>query len=260
MKVWIEPKENDEKSRRFEFEVVGYLSDRSLMPDGASDVTRPLFLVAAVDHASMTPVRANLMLGRKFGNKTGRRSYSTDRFELLKSEGYRFETQKHAEGSFLTAYLPTPFAMDPGFVDPQSISFVILPTQTWLAECASTRQKEIEAAREYVQPYIKDADFDASFVAQISPLFGVYLDRRTRVPLMHDLRFYSRLMVELHKSEHLRVATRFERTLKSSLGELGYGQAVSMRMEHEAFETVAAKVTKDFLKETNDRRTRRVRA
>ncbi len=77
----------------------------------------------------------------------------------------------------MTAYLPELFDLDPG-ATPERIAFVFLPPARWLDEQAEALAPDFgEDARE----------------AARAALFAAFLDRRTLLPLVGDLRFHLRI-------------------------------------------------------------------
>lgn len=260
MEVTIEAAEKGKsKGRSFSFELVAYVSIPYFEHHESNH--RPIYMVGAMTDASLAPVRANLMMGRRFGVASHGSFYPS--FELLKSRPYVFEVQRYPEGSFLTAYLPQPLLPDPGFVDPDTIAFAMIPQQTWAAEMrAKLGEAEIQRAIRHVETVLpKDEHFsrdrgdtNLEELVSIAPLFATYLDHRTRVPLVPDVRFYAQLLVRL-----LRDGAAY-RTPRDSFGHsrvktyglpaVGLLEPVFMACNHTDFDVIAAEESARFLRAT----------
>ncbi|MCP4118661.1 MAG: hypothetical protein GY737_25360 [Desulfobacteraceae bacterium] len=98
--------------------------------------------------------------------------------ELPKSSPHRWLTQRcDGRTTVTTAYLPKIFELDPGQPEDR-IAFVFMPPRAWLE-----RQADVLA------PEFGD---DAIDVAR-GALFAAFLDRRSPLPLVGDLRFHLQL-------------------------------------------------------------------
>jgi len=256
MRVTIETSDSDKKGRSFEFELVAYLDAPALTGASPTKAVRPLWAVAAVSHGAAIPVRANLLNGRKFGKDRG------DSFELLKSAPYQWETQRVPEGVLYTIYQPEYMVADPGFIDPDGINFVVLPTVTWLAAMQTDLEdqgllKIMKALKIYQKMFGKLPDGsqlkgvkDQSDLYALAPLFGAYLDRRTRVPLIQDTAFRVLLLLTCldHNMAHL--GSDYYRDQLKAVGveALGYKFPLMFHSSHEHFEKFAAELSRQYLK------------
>ena len=91
-----------------------------------------------------------------------------------------------------TIYLPDLYRVDPGMVDPLSVGFVMLPGIDWVAD---QRIPDAAAIASYGRRLYRKHEQDDWYKAMdelvpLAFLFAVYLDRRTRCPLIADGRFY----------------------------------------------------------------------
>jgi hypothetical protein len=188
---------DSEKGRSVRATLLASVEADLLWSGGMADLDhmRPVWAMFATSDSALKSFMANLRTGRKAVFTSNRPSYSRDkkeRIEFLKSVGYRVVWQREEEGSIATIYLPELFRLDPGMVDPEGASFVILPTKEWHAA------QNIDTAP--LVKHVKKLGYDLpapylEHLAPISYLFAAYLDRRTRCPLVADGRFYLQLML-----------------------------------------------------------------
>lgn len=244
MRVTIETG-NASKGRSFEFEVLGYAVCDRLQPS-SSNTNRPFFAVLAMSDAMVGPVRANILTGRAFGQQD---PYSHKRrgewFEFLKSHRWAWEPQKVAEGTLVTLYRPDLLTPDPGFVDPDMISFGVLVDSAWVAasEAHAPLTPEQQAKLAKLRKWLGSlhAIEPDEFVKHV-PLICAYLDRRTRVPLVQDRVFQVMLCGKLVQYKGLKLLTGSRAVLDS----VGMAAAYSMLCKQTDFETLAASVLQDY--------------
>jgi hypothetical protein len=180
--IIIEPK--GEKGRVFQAKLVSFIRADNLTPESNSNkIIRPVWAMFAGSQDELRPFMANLRLGR-VAKESNRSS-----FEFLKSIRWKIIYQKEPEGVLATIYHPELFEMDPGMVDPKRIDFVILVDQEW----KSKQDINIDKAKEYLVK-VNGSDDLLTFLP-IAPLFALYLDRRTRCPLINDELFYFHLLL-----------------------------------------------------------------
>ena len=160
------------KGRRFQAHLVGYLAGDGLWDAGESGKRiRPLWISLFASAQAMAPFVANFRTGHPAGTQT-------DAFEVLKTAGHRWTTQAVPGGVVSTGYLPELFALTPTTSQEQGVSFVLAPPSWWLdAQEAELAEELGEEARETAR---------AAF-------FAAFLDRRTNLPILRDLRFHLRL-------------------------------------------------------------------
>jgi hypothetical protein len=197
----IQPQEG-KKGRSFRATCVTTVIANGIFPEGGGGATiRPVWAMFAGSESELRPFAANLKLGRKAEkdiNRFSRRGGDSERYEFLKSVGYHMAWQREPEGTLVTLFHPELFRLDPGMVDPGSISFVMLVPQEW----ASAQTVDIEAPVRHAKR-MKTKEFkgcplsDAELTAMVPTayLFAAYLDRRTRCPLIADGRFYLQVLL-----------------------------------------------------------------
>jgi len=203
-----------EKSRSFSAMLLGSLQADSLWEGGEANTKaiRPVWAQFGTTEDEMRPFLANFRSGRK-AQTLSRHGHKESEIELLKTAGYQFATTKTSVGTVVTAFLPDLFRMDPGMVDPKGVRFVVLPPQAWLDQQAA--HLDTKAAVTHVRRFYKPSALGVSqdwnqkgtepaLVAKrdqilegllpLSTLFTAYLDRRTRSPLIPDVRFQLQLL------------------------------------------------------------------
>lgn len=269
------------KSRSFRATLLGHLVAPALWGGGSTDTkaTRPVWAVIAASAGAAGPFLMNAKMGKKA---------HTDRecYEWLRSAGYVHALQKTDAGVLATIYLPDLFRQDPGMVDPQGVTFVALPSAAFLAEQA--RRIDVEAAVQHVAAITTPSTFGISpdrwnapvgekeyakqrdllrDLAPLAPLFALYLDRRTRCPILPDTRFQLQVFVRFLKDK--RASLRAEGSYNDSFGqvrsmlrgdlpeELGYGTPVACRASHEDVEQILADETEAFFAAVNGKPRRR---
>lgn len=214
----IAAEDDDEKSRSFRAPVLAEVFADTLVP-GANGATtaRPAWMMLATSTAEAGPFVANLRLGRKAEVAgTGRGRSAAERYELLRSLGYAFAGQRHAEGAVVTAYLPDLFALDPGMVDTTGARFIVLAERRWLERGAMIEDPAgvaAELGHEIDEALARD-------LALVAPLFCAYLDRRTRAPLVPSARFYFRVLLACLRDGAASLPT----TRGGYMRETGFGQ------------------------------------
>ena len=201
--------EEGRKSRSFRATLLAYVMADGLWEGGATDtgdVKRPVLAVFAGTEQTLRPFAVNLRLGRRAleprDKNYGRKEVKG--VELLRSGGYEYRWQHEGEGSLVTAYQSELFAQDTGMVDPEGIRFVMLPSVDWAAAQRIDEAPILQyAMRLYQAQHASERAREAEFPdrerlrAMIAPahLLALYLDRRTRAPLIADGRFYLQLYV-----------------------------------------------------------------
>lgn len=178
-----------------------------------TDVKRPVWLQVAGLETELRPFLANLRAGRKAELEVrGHVQNNPERFELLRSGGYAYATQRgvDAAGSqVVTAFLPDLFLVDPGMVDPAGVRFVCLTPRWW----ADAEEQALAADTELctrlwghwkkLSRVVGDgAAVPPGFELTIEEVVGLlpqaarfvaYLDRRTRRPVVPRPEFFLQL-------------------------------------------------------------------
>lgn len=155
------------KSRAFSVHLLGYVRADALWEGTVAERSfRPAWLGFVGTEAASRAFTANLRGGRVAVG-------DGDRFQLPRKARYRWLSQRGPEGTVTVAYLPELFDLEP--VGPEAdIRFVFAPPVRWVAARAA------ELAPEFGD--------EATDVARAA-LFAAYLDRRTHLPVVADLRF-----------------------------------------------------------------------
>lgn len=174
------------KGRSFRASLLGYVQADSLTPTGSYDAVRPVVAVIAGSHEQMRAVVANMGKGKQA--EIGRHRY----LEMMKSWGYQYRWQRTRVGSVCTMFLPGPLVLDPGVLDPERASFLLLPSQDQLENMPEYAKAACDhmtrcGGFQHLTALIKE-------VVRYAPLFAAYMDKRTRCPLIPDPIFYCQLL------------------------------------------------------------------
>lgn len=194
--VTIEPAAEG-KGRSFCGVLLSYIEADAWWASGsAKDVIRPVWAAFAASEGESRPFVANLRLGRLARPNAKTKSGA---IELMRSADYEFLTQKLDGVVATTVYLPELFAHDPGMVDPTGIKFIIAIPEAWEAEhAAAVNPADAAAATLHVARLRYAGAPDRAGLAALIPaatLFNSFLDRRTRCPLIPDLRFQLQIFI-----------------------------------------------------------------
>lgn len=171
---------------------LGWVSAESIWKQGSSSdkVFRPIWSVFA--GTGLRPFVANIQRGTKVAMYSGSHKQS-NRLEYLKSVHYTVDWQFTPYGELATVYQADFFQIDPGIIDPQSVTFamvlpkdvsqdikitekMLLRTTNLLESVSWTLTSRIELS---IPQFIRLAHW-----------FGLYLNGRTRYPLLTDAMFY----------------------------------------------------------------------
>lgn len=211
------------KSRRFQATLLTYLTaDRLWALGSAGQAMRPVWITYAAPHEMGRAFTANLRGGRKAKLSPG----SNETLEMPRSASHRWQSQRSQDGATVTtAYLGELFELDPGD-HVGRIGFVLMPPLGWL-----------ERQSEALEPEFRD---DATDVARAA-LFAAFLDRRSPLPLVHDLRFQLQLYraaIEAPWTQAPRVARHGTGDLWArSPGACGFDEPRLVDVSHSDFET-----------------------
>ncbi len=225
------------KSRRFCATLLTYLTADRLWGLGhAGQALRPVWVTYAASHEMGRAFTANLRGGRKAKIGRGR---SREVLELPRSATHRWLSERSDCGATVTtAYLTELFELDPG-AQRGRIAFVFMPPGGWLE-----RQAEALGAE------FGDGATDVARAA----LFAAFLDRRSPLPLVHDLRF----QLQLYRAALEATWTQGSRTLRHGEGDLwaaspaacGLDAPCLVDVSHPDFETfLKAQTARYFRKE-----------
>jgi hypothetical protein len=245
-----------EKSRSFSALLLGHIQADGMLPCEAGKSTiRPVWLSIGTSEDAMRPFLANLRTGRRTESSNARST--DDRFELLKTAGYHFATQRTSAGMVATAYLPELFRVDPGMVDPSGVYFVALASKSWLAEQENSLRDEIGPAMRHVTRlvYAKRDAYERRQesagewaermrlreLVPMATLFCTYLDRRTHCPLIPDLAFQLQLTMAMLASENAFGWNGYNNQMKHEIDPgMGYSMPIGCSVRHDVFEELLA--------------------
>jgi hypothetical protein len=165
-------KRNQPKSRVFSVRMLGYLAANALWdaPTSGNHI-RPAWIAYLATDQAMRPFTANFRGGRP---ATGD---SSKTFAMPKKSAHRWVTQRVPGASVTLAYLPELFHLEPAMVE-DHCRFIFAPPRWWVEAQAATLTAEFG-----------DDAHDAARAA----LFTAFLDRRTPMPIVNDLRFHLQL-------------------------------------------------------------------
>jgi len=273
----IQPREEG-KGRSFSATAVALITAYGLFPEGNDGKTiRPVWGLFAGTEAELRSFTANLRTGRKAQPPGGKKG-DGDRLEFLRSVGFLQTWQREAEGCLATIYHPELFRLDPGLIDPKGINFILLVPADW----AESQAVDTAAAAGHVSAIAPHVE--ASLLQSLVPtayLFAAYLDRRTRCPLVADGRFYLQLLIAALDSgmaslpgSNIRYASYYGReewgrhahhSFDIEFGEhldleaIGLQHAISVRVDHVAFEAFLAEQVTLYFQKARGRKLREPR-
>ena len=178
-RLTIETAPRKSKSRSFSVQLASFLiADRLWDPPTLNAARKPVWMTLIGSQAETTAFVTNFRGGAKA--RGGR--YTV--YQLPKRSEHRWSQETLQLGEFpavvTTAYLPDLFELEPRSpvaLDGQ-VQFVFAPPKHWV----------LDQARQLVSDYQDDA-----LEAAEGALFAAFLDRRTPIPLVGDLRFRLRL-------------------------------------------------------------------
>lgn len=238
--VRVEEAAEDKKGRSFAATLFAWVEADGLWEGGSTDtvIRRPVYAVFGCSTGALAPFKANLRLGRKAEVPDGYagddwRKEKAERWEFLRSAGYDFRDQVHADVNSvaLQVLMPSLVRIDPGMVDPKGASFVMLPTRAWAA-----RQKTLDdaAALRHVQALGLAGKATAAAMkrslpgaaAAVGALFTTYVDRRTRCPLPADARLYLQVLVAAIDAGYASVDVQMDRQDAERKTPWGWNKAI----------------------------------
>ena len=194
----------DGKTRQFSAILLAYMRADMLWEGGQANTNnlRPVYLVVAGTENGLRPFLANIRAWRKAEVQSDTRRWSSRNatcMEVLKSAGYAYTWQRGdgARGGkqhLVTIYLPTLFNVNPGMIDKEMCSFISAPPAWWVKEQDAALRRELPDVCTAVLRHARRlgfADSDDAILAALPQAahYCMYLDRRTRRPLINDLAF-----------------------------------------------------------------------
>jgi hypothetical protein len=239
------------KGRSFSAVKLAHVCANSLWLGGEHDNVRPVWLQASAPDAQLRAFVANLKEGRVAVLDNTRK----DKFQILKSVGYRFDIQRECGEpgtSVATVWLPDLFVLDPGMVDPKKASFVVLPPLWWLEksqhhalyrEAAEHGAKHSTLTPEQLLPWVP-----------VAVTFGAMLDRRTRRPIPPSPSFLVQLWLAFLRHGLARLAGSDDRSndpwswaraggynpsyVEYNIAEVGLSSGCAVHASHEHIDNV----------------------
>ena len=193
--------EKGKRSREFSARLFGMLTASAFWDkDWGSGSSQPLWLAYAAREQEAKAFTANLRDGRvvTLGNSS---------FRLESLTPYRFLEQATPEGLIVTAYIPALFDLEPASPYVDNVKFLFAPPCWWL-----------DAQEAELEPRFGDDARDAARAA----LFAAYLDRRTALPILADLRFQLLLYREALEQEWI------YRAIEGSTRTLAFTQSLAL--------------------------------
>lgn len=202
------------KTRRFSASLLGYITADLLWEGGKAktDDHRPVYLAVAGPPTTLNPFLANLKSGRKAILDIDSYGRGKEKIHCLKSTSY--ETTMTAIGSdaVATMLLPEVFAVEPGMIDPDVCQFLSVPPQWWVDEqlAALTQDREMvssilshaaalglmsDGQQRPIPIPRPQTDEEILSLVPLATHFALCLDRRTRLPIIIDPRFFLQLYV-----------------------------------------------------------------
>lgn len=249
------------KGRSFSGTLLASIEADRFWPNGAGggEAKRPVWAVLGASTGESRAFIANVRMGKLLRTNEKSRYGS---YEFLRSAGYEFITQKFVNSVATTVYLPELFLHDPGMVDPEGVKFVLPVPKFWLEERTrtldpATIEDAITHVRKLRLPNLPEND-ELRMLVPCASLFCSFLDRRTRCPLIPDLRFqFQALVVCLHH----KIATfpgkdkgwyrdegwgMSDKCTASGLADAGISRVFAMNTKHEDIEAILSECASKY--------------
>lgn len=231
----------------------------------SDDHLQPCYLQLCGDESSLKAVVANIKAGnrlyfpnRKSKNISGKRLYSG--VHLSKSK-YSYLWQYFEAGASVEIINNELFSIEPLDEMGDSFSFIALISQEWCDSQKSIIESSDPEIFDWSRKlfYSKYGEYENNkhmvFIAEhlvyFSSMFSLYVDRRTRVPIMPSLRFQVMLFLECANAGIVRFSSlnkAYNKTPVCHSGPLIYSslqsyiQCIQSYSTQEAFEIVVARV------------------
>jgi hypothetical protein len=253
MEISIE-QEEEGKGRTFSGTVLSYISSDSHWESGGSDRLRPSFLVVATTEAQIRPLVANLRMGKKATISGDNHTHRDGKLEILKTSKMSVFYQRVSNAATATFVAPEIYDSNPGMVDPSGIKFILFPRRSLVQEIPWNRNR----AKAILLSLTKRTEIPEWFLPLIdlAPLFAVYLDSRTRCPLINDPAFFLVLMYSCIQGGLAGTWAKSRYRVKNGEISSVYGYAhpqmdlsppLAFKSDHAAFEAVLAPIAQWFM-------------
>ena len=269
--VTIEAPDNAKsKGRSFRGDLLAWVEADGLWAGGGADTEthRPVFAVFACADGEASAFTANLRCGRRCEAVSERyrsRSNKPDRWEFLRGGDYQYGMQRHVSvgATAIQVTMPPLMRIDGvGMVEKEGAAFVVLPTRAWAERQTFDDEavlRHLEAVK--VGPYPHQLREHFPRLGATAALFAAYLDRRTRCPLIPDVRFYAQVMVAaldgglasigVERNPYGEVPWGVARALgytEHHLADAGLLAGVAFKSDHERLEVFLAGEAARFMK------------
>lgn len=229
--------ESGKKGRSFAVDLLCHVSADPLWEEGRASVDhhRPVWLSVGGPDAAVRAFVANLLLGRKATRGTGKSA--SDRFEVLKSAGFAASYVAVPGGGLVAhVYHRELFDPSPGFVDPDRITFVCMPSRAWCA-----RQVFEEKTLRHAENCMPEGT-DAHGALCEGVLLLKFIERRTRCPFPpHPLFGYGLLLASLRAGILFRSKqSHYDSGALQETGteRVGFAPGFAFYASHETFQEV----------------------
>ena len=223
--------------RRFSAQLLGHLA---LRDSERTTPVAPAWIALLASEAQLRPFVANVQAGRSFESS----SHTT--FAFPKGTAYRWLWQKVPTGSAAVAYRPDLFHLEPTGPLPSLVHFILAPDAAWLEQQALD-----------LRPHLPDPSVDPREAARAA-LLAAFLDRRSPVPILRDLRFHLRLYRAALENGALRPATgdRYGQLTQQNADAIGLDEPAGFWLTAEALkELLVAETQAHFRQYPRPRRT-----
>jgi hypothetical protein len=199
------------KSRSFESHLICYVEDKDLGNNASKDTRRPIFMMFGATEQQARTFQANFRTGRvaEYREMSDYRTYVSDKFEVLKSSGFRWTQQKvpgvagsnGEEVVVTTVYDPNLFLMEPALKDPETCRFIIMPPLWWRDKESLDLQEDkalLDSIIEYaeVSGLKEKYKLTDQYIALLIPeaaYFNAFLNARNKKALPGGLEFQLQL-------------------------------------------------------------------
>ena len=216
------------KSRRFSVTGLGFLTVDGLWELGRSQKTqRPVWIAYAGPVEACRAFTANFRAGRKATGESWRP------LEIPKKSPHRWVDQRRGETQVTVAYIPELFDLDPG-LPPDDITFLFAPPTWWLDEQAAALADDFgDAARDVAR----------------AALFVAFVDRRSPLPLVQDLRFHLQLYTAALEEDWTQAPNEQPGYQAHRLGLCGLDEPLLCRVDHPTFQDFLTEQTNAYFEE-----------
>ena len=216
------------KTREFSVTQLGCVVANHLWELGSAEkAMRPAWIAYTGSEQEVRAFTANF----RGGHKARRRPFP---LEIPKKAPHRWVTQRVGTATVTMAYIPELFHLDPG-PPPGTLTFLFMPPAWWLDEQEEELRGEFgERARDVARA--------AYFVA--------YIDRRSPLPVVHDLRFHLQLFEAARDESWTRELQRSNSRFGwEGVTDCGLEEPIACHATHAEFETFLKSQTQKYFEE-----------